>query len=153
MKYPVEKLTGMAGEPFWNLHHQHYSGMPLYFTVVPIEGRVAQVRRKPEHEVPTRLEWMRPVKGKLPKAVTDAASSVRAAQEAEVVAWDYLMKDDDDEPRRISYRAARQRMVDSYGVKDRAIRRHKKAIMALFRKECPGCPYDEKKGLLFPEAK
>ena len=104
---------------YWHIHHDKLVE-PL---IEPIKKRIQFIRdNKPAHELDTRLRLMRPVRGKLPKAMIEA-DAVRVKADA---AWD-----------------------EAYAAWDEAVKDNLPAIEALHRKECPNCPWDGKS--IFPK--
>ena len=122
-----------AGTLCWLMFH----GELLSVSFMPMSERVEDIKGyKPPREILTRLRWMRPVWGELPKSVTKAGREVvraREAHEESLEEVDYLRLD---------------RANDKW---KRAVKRCRKSIEKLHAKECPGCPWDGE--TLFPLGK
>ena len=129
----------------WLIHHR----VIVERSTEPLARRVDFVRTfKPRNEVPIRLKWMRPVKGKLPIEVVEAEKAFREAEKACTGTY-----------RKIYEEAGKAygEVGKAYGEAEKAyeetIERNRPEIEKLHREECPGCPWDWDQGTLFPEAK
>lgn len=103
----------------------------------PIENRIEFIReQKPAGEIELRLRLMKPVRGKLPKAVIKAYA-----------AWDKACDKACDKAGKAG--AAWDKACDkAYAAWDKALADNMPAIEALHKKECPGCPWNGKS--IFP---
>jgi hypothetical protein len=145
----------------WLIHHK----VLLEMSTEPLARRVDFIRKhKRQPEIPTRLKWMRPVKGELPEEVVKAGEAYMVARraydeagEAYVVAGRAYDEAGEayDEARWACVKAGEAYMVarrvcnEARRAYDEALRRNWKAIERLHAEECPGCPWDGK--TLFPE--
>jgi len=121
-------MTNKAGF-YWHVHHN-----TLIEWCYDEQERIDYIKkRKPANERETRLKWMKPVKGKLPRVVVRAW---KACCKARDTYWEAYCKA--GEP----YHKA----GETY---DKAIRDHKDEIEALHAKEQPGCPWNGST-LIFP---
>lgn len=136
-------MSRIKNEWYWLIHHE----VLLEALSEPIENRRDFVRRfKEKHEVPTRLKWMVPVKGKIPKKLDDAVRAARIATRK----WEAAKKKFGFEAAFIEHRdtlnAATQLVESTY-------REYMPEIIAMHKAECPGCPFDyENNTLRFPKA-
>jgi hypothetical protein len=126
--WPAEHLRGRQDQFFWCLHHQGFAqasygwANPLELTWAPIEHRTQYVRHeKPQHEVDTRLRWMRPVQWAVPDELRAAYEGLqRPAPLHKQLEWIQTIKE------------------------------YEPQIMCAFRAELPGCPWNSSTGLRFP---
>ena len=103
---------------YWFLHHN----TPIEWTDDIDERWDYVCTCKPEAELPVRLEWMRPVKGALPKALGDAWKTYDDARKTYDDAWK-------------TYDDARKAYDDAW-------KTYKPEIDALMAKELSGCPWN-----------
>jgi hypothetical protein len=128
---------------YWHVHHK-----ALVEYCYDVEGRHEYIKNnKPEHEVETRLKWMTPVLGELPKEVVAAGDAYNKALDVHHKALDVYYKTGVyREGGYYGVRDACDKTRDAYG---KALKTHKDEIEALHAKEHPGCPWDGK--TLFPK--
>lgn len=118
----------MTSKFYWHIHHEEL----IEATTDPISVRRAFIRQyKDSVEVPVRLRWMKPVKGKLPD-LTAAYRAYRKAIAAESRA-----------------RLGTSELIPAMEATDAAARAYGKAldspeVKALHALEHPGCPWDGK---------
>jgi len=173
MKHPTNPPLGTL---FWFIHH----GQPIEALTEPLANRRRYIRtNKPKNEVATRLKWLRVVKHpeKLPKRfLTDMAkvgalwgigtvlrfkgNALRAKANALRVKSNALRANADALwDKGDALRANADALWDrAYALRDKGnalraatLAKHREAIHALHREECPGCPCDYEKGeLIFP---
>lgn len=116
----------------WHVHH----GVLMEVLTDPIAVRRKYIRDcKPVSEQELRLQLLKPVKGKLPTVLVDAAEALRKARLAIGRRFDY--KQDH------ALTAAR---------KDMSVARRKTvvAVDKLHKQECPDCPWDAQRRSIFP---
>jgi len=131
-------MTNKAGF-YWHGHHN----MLLERCYDPQE-RIDYIKKhKPADEVETRLRWMTPVEGKLPRVVIEAGKAYCKAGKAYHKAREayYRAEVVRDKAGKAYYeaRVAYGKTGIAYG---KALRDHKDEIEALHTKEHPGCPWD-----------
>ena len=120
------------GDWIWHLHHEVLCE-PL---TEPLANRRKYVRKnKPANEIPIRLKWMTPVKGKIPAALVKAQAAADKAWADYDEAWAAY-----DEAR-----ADYDKALAAYGkalATDKALAAAQPALEALHKKEHPGCPWN-----------
>ncbi len=117
MDYGIEDVP--AGTWCWLIHHE----VLLEKSTEPLSTRVEYIRcHKSKDEVATRLKWMRPVRGELPREFVVAWEAWDKAREAWGKAWE-----------------TRDKAWEAW---DKALEDNRKSIEKLHEKECPGCPWD-----------
>jgi hypothetical protein len=105
---------------YWHVHHD----LLLEPLTEPLENRIEYVRKyKPKEQLETRLKWLAPVKGKLPKALIETGKAYKKAWEACKKACD---------------------VNRAWATYEKAWFKHKPELEALHAKEHPGCPWDGK---------
>jgi hypothetical protein len=149
---------------YWHIHHETL----VEPATEPIENRIRYIRNyKQPSEVGTRLRLLKPVKGKLPVAITKAWDAYVKTQALRQVASNHL-----DKARRAQeaastlyrkngnrqkaldeafsvYAAARDAADQTWTTFDQLTRgKCPEALNALHRKECKNCPWDGK--TIFP---
>ena len=141
-------MSDTIGKPFWHLYHD----VLLSLANEPIENRIAWIKdTKPAHEVETRLQLLKPVKGDLPQPVLEAQKAVDDAQKA----LDDACKAVDDAQKALddAWEAvddAQKALDDAWKAVDHAIAQHADEINALHEAECPKCPWDDVLKTIFP---
>jgi len=152
---------------YWLLHHDK-----LLEWCYDEQERIDYIKKcKPTNERETRLKWMKPVKGKLPKAVIEAGEACDKAGKSCDKAWKaygkawkaygkaeeayYKAREAYDKAGK-AYCKAREacdkagkaycKAREAYG---KVLRDHKDEIEALHAKEQPDCPWDGER-LVFP---
>ncbi len=134
------------GDWYFHVHHEVLCE-PL---TEPLRNRRKYVREnKPENEVPIRLKWMTPVKGKMPAALVKAwAASVKAwaAYDKARAACDKARAACDKA--QAAYDKAWAASVKAQAAYDKAGVAALPALEALHKKEHVGCPWAN--GTLFP---
>jgi len=137
---------------YWHIHHKVLVE-PL---TEPIENRIAFIKEnKPKHEVELRLRLMKPVKGKLPEAVVEAAEAYDRAEEAYDKAgkvynkaWKALDETVSGEARE-AYKKGREARDKAWKAYLKVVSDHAEEIEALHAKECPDCPWSGQ--TIFPD--
>ena len=132
---------------YWHCHHR----ILVEFVTNPNE-RIDYIKAdKPAHEIPIRLKWFRPVKGKLPAKVVKTGAAYDKAGAVYDKAWAVRDK------AWVVYDKARAAYVKAWAAHDKAraahdkaLAEHKPALEALHAKECPSCPWDGD-SLVFPD--
>jgi len=153
-----EKSEDRSPGMYWLCHH----GLIVEW-VDDYERRVKYIREeKKPRERPRRLKWFRRVQGKLPAALVRAARIGRERVDVYVKARnesiDCLLgvgpKTDFAEYTRLTTRE--EELKKTARRADRRyttlLKKHHREIMRLFRKECPGCPWNGER-LVFPGEK
>ena len=126
-------MTEVAMRPYFHIHH---SGDLIEWSA-NIKERIAYIKaQKPAEEIETRLKWMTPVQGKLPKSVGAARAEYGAALAELDAALAKLLG-----AARAKYGAARAEYGAARAKLDAALANNP-ALEALHAAEHPGCPWD-----------
>ena len=161
--YKWKEGEGNVGDIVWCLHHDRLIEA-LYehaiYRVMHIESY------KPRHQRPTRLCAFRPVKGRLPQAVTKACAvwskAATTLSEADVAwseavgarSWTYAVCPETVAALSKAESAlskAESAWSKADGALSKAVQDSLPEILALFHKECPGVEFRWWHGLVFPE--
>jgi len=133
---------------YWHVHHDM-----LLEWCYDLEERIDYIKKlKPADEVETRLKWMQPVEGKLPKAVIEAGKAYCKAREvyrkAGETYWEACYAEEKVGEAygkaREAYRKAWKPYCKAREPYHKALRDHKDEVEALHDKEHPDCPWDGK---------
>ena len=127
---------------YWHLHHDRL----VESLTKPIKNRIEYIKKhKPKETIKLRLKLLKPVKGKLPKELIGARKKYdevwKKYNEAE-------KKHDEAEKK---YNEAEEKYYEAWGKYNEAGKKYKPQILALHKKECPNCPWDEKQQTIFPK--
>ncbi len=153
-KSPSDHTPGM----YWLCHHDI-----IVEWVGAYAERVAFIKTcKKRRERPRRLRWFRRVQGQLPNELVNAATKayrqMRAYWRANQNTTNYLCSSlYDTDPSgygrmRKKEKKIEQAAMDADNLYLKLLRKHRRTVMRLFHKECPGCPWDGKR-LVFPGEK
>ena len=122
----------------WHIHHAILVE-PLTDTIST--RRKVIVRCKPKHEVAIRLHLLKFVTGKLPRAVTEAQTTVQKATRSYERCRDLPFK-----RRNANYYCKKNTLLNSMvkakGLYHTTIADNMAAIYELHAQECPRCPWD-----------
>jgi len=140
---------------YWHIHHNQL----LEFSD-NIRERIEYIKRhKPAYETDLRLALLKPVRGKLPRAVVEAEKACQKARIAKAeayVAWiTYCKAQKFCKKARVIYKVRREafkKAVMTYkkmwSARCKVIEIYRAEIEALHKKECPNCPWNGK--TIFP---
>lgn len=145
----VKVKTNLRGQQegwFWHIHHGD-----LVEWSDDIQERLRYILEyKAPGEIPTRLRWLSPVKGKLPPAVLCSWERVHKAWE-ESGQLSRLLTDKEwlkshslaviDRTRTRQDKAYR-RMIQNDGKYRQVLQKHRRQLETLHKQEHPGCPWD-----------
>jgi len=136
---------------YWLLHHDR-----IIEWCYDLQERIDYIKkRKPANEIETRLKWMKPVKGKLPKAVIEAGKACDKVYRKAEKAYDNVRrahgKQAYDKAGEAYTKAAEVRIKAEVACRE-ALQDHKDEIEALHAKEQPGCPWNGST-LIFPKGR
>lgn len=136
----------------WHFHHDRL----VEVATEPIRRRRAYIRsQKPSSEVPIRLRLLRPVRGKLPAALTKAWDAYVRATDAAHQTWVAYLTAKNEEPwdtfiaARSAHTTTRDASIAAHEAYEKALRRSTGKIETLHRLECPNCPWDGRS--IFPK--
>lgn len=124
---------------YWHIHHT----VLVEPQTEPIKNRIAFIKIfKHKREIALRLRLLKPVRGKLPTAVTNAWKAyLKARQACNQARNDYL-----NTPR---HHEAWDTYMDAGNARDKErdvyneiLANHREEIEALHAQECPDCPWD-----------
>ena len=127
---------------YWHLHHDKLVE-PL---TKPIKNRIQYIKKhKPKETIKLRLKLLKPVRGKLPQEL------VKVWQKRDE-AW---KKRDEAEKKyeeaRKKFEEAEEKYYEAWEKYNEAEEKYKPQTLALHKKECPNCPWDEKQQTIFPK--
>jgi len=127
----------------WHVHHDR----PCEPLTEPIANRVDYITaEKEQREIPTRLEWLRPVRGDLPGDVKEAGDKYRKARDKYLEAGDKCREAwDKYQEAAGKYQEAGDKCRKARDKYQEAAYKCKTDIEALYAIECPGGPWDGEK--------
>ena len=132
---------------YWHIHHDELVE-PI---IEPIENRIEFIKNyKSPREILIRLHLLKPVMGKLPKAVIEAGNAYKKAGIAFDKAHNAFNKACG--PYQKVWRDCHKAWSAYLKIKsayDKVIMAHLPKIEALHKKECPNCPWNGK--TIFPK--
>jgi len=139
----------------WHVHHNVLAEV----LEAPISQRVDCIlNTKDEHEIPTRLQWLWPVKSQLPECLVEVGAAYKkvAVARDKAAAWYNKAWAAYDEPGAASAAEARAAYCKARAAYDKArvaydkawVARHdawnacRETMEAIHKEELPGCPWD-----------
>ena len=118
---------------YWHIHHR------ILFEPAfgPIKNRIKYIKEhKSISDIPLRLKFLKPVKGKLPDEVIKAGKAYLKAWEAYMEAGEAYVE------AREAYVEAWKVYIKTLNAYYKALKKYDKQIEALHKKECPNCPWN-----------
>ena len=127
---------------YWHLHHDKL----VESLTKPIKNRIQYIKKnKPKKEIKLRLKLLKPVRGKLPQELGKVWQKYDKARRKRD---DARKKHDEAEKK---YNEAEEKHYEAWEKYNEAEEKYKPQTLALHKKECPNCPWDEKQKTIFPK--